>query len=308
MRSLHALVDTRRDAAAARPMSIARRALLAAALACTLIAPLPTAAATLTDDAGQPGTLPNGGPNWLLASVLPSGRSVQVGVAATAFATIINTGPSTATTCGMALPAGLPATFAYQTTNSANQLIGRVNTPIDIPPGGIQRFMFAVTPTAPIGLVNVPLVFACANTSPAQPIVGLDTLLLSAYATPVPDIVAVAATTGNDGIVHVPPRGGAFAVAAANVGVGGVLTVTAEPNGNVPAVVTLCQTDLAGACRATPTSALTLTIGAGQILSFGLFVQPVGGYAFDPAMNRIFVLFRENDIVRGSTSVAPSPQ
>src|SRR4029450_8819906 len=52
----------------------------------------------------------------LVAAVLPSSRSVQVGTTATAFATIINAGSVMAIGCGLSLLTSLPVTFAYQTT------------------------------------------------------------------------------------------------------------------------------------------------------------------------------------------------
>ena len=54
----------------------------------------------------------------LVSSVLPSSRSVQVGTPATAFATMINAGQSTATSCSVAPITNIPATFLYQTTNT----------------------------------------------------------------------------------------------------------------------------------------------------------------------------------------------
>src|SRR5262249_1133388 len=73
-------------------------------------------------------------PSPLLAAVLPSSRSVQVGAQATAFATIINTGTSTATGCKIAPGTAVSASFDFQTTNSAtNAVTGTPNTPVDIP-------------------------------------------------------------------------------------------------------------------------------------------------------------------------------
>jgi hypothetical protein len=69
----------------------------------------------------------------LLAAVLPSSRSVQVGRPATAFATVLNTGSAAATACAIAPLCGFPVNFAYQTTDPrTNALTGSPNTPVDI--------------------------------------------------------------------------------------------------------------------------------------------------------------------------------
>lgn len=47
----------------------------------------------------------------IVAAVLPSSRSVQVGTFATAFATIINAGSVTATSCGISLVTANPGHF-----------------------------------------------------------------------------------------------------------------------------------------------------------------------------------------------------
>jgi streptogramin lyase len=84
----------------------------------------------------------------LVAAVLPSSRSVEVGSTATAFATIINSGSSTASGCAVAPVTSVPASFVYQTTNPAtNALTGSPNTPASIAAGGSQSFVIAFTPT-----------------------------------------------------------------------------------------------------------------------------------------------------------------
>ena len=61
----------------------------------------------------------------VVAAVLPSSRSVQVGVAAAAFATVINAGQAMAADCSIAPLTSVPASFIYQTTDPAtNQVIG----------------------------------------------------------------------------------------------------------------------------------------------------------------------------------------
>ena len=141
----------------------------------------------------------------VVAALLPSSRSVQVGVPATAFATIINTSQGIAAGCNIAPITSVPASFVYQTTNPANnQITGLPNAVANIAAGATQSFIFAITPNAPIVPTDVQFSFDCANTEPAPITTGLNTLLLSASNTPVPDIVALAATTTNDGIVEHP--------------------------------------------------------------------------------------------------------
>jgi len=78
------------------------------------------------------------------------------------------------------------------------------DTPVNMPMGRSQIFMFAFTPTAPVDPIDMPVSFRCANTDPAEIHPGVNTLLISACATPVPDMVAMVATLGNHGIVNIP--------------------------------------------------------------------------------------------------------
>ncbi len=179
-----------------------------------------------------PGLPPERGlpPSTLVAAILPSSRSVRVGTAATAFATMINTSQGTASGCRVAPPANLPAAFTFQTTNpTTNQVIGSPDTPIDIPTGAAQSFVLALTPSSALAPTEVALSFTCTNSTPAASIPGLNTLLLSAATTPIPDIVALAAVATNNGIVALPSTTGTgvFAVASVNVGASGTLRASA---------------------------------------------------------------------------------
>jgi hypothetical protein len=246
--------------------------------------------------------------------VLPSSRSVQVGKAATAFATIINAGTTVASSCAIVPVTMVPASFAFQTTNPAtNALTGNVNTPVDIAAGALQSFVFAFTPTAPFNPTDVVLGFTSTNTDPAATISGVNTLLLSASATPVPDIVALAATASNDGILHIAGTTGsnAFAVATVNVGASGQITATANTGAaTLPLAISICQTNAStGQCLGTPGSSVTTTIGANATPTFGIFATASGAVPFLPATNRIFVQFSDaTGVVRGSTSVAVETQ
>jgi Subtilase family len=255
----------------------------------------------------------NGPVTSVVAAVLPSSRSVQVGTTGTAFAALINAGTETAIACALTLITILPATFTYQTTDPAtNQVTGSPNTPVNVGAGATQSFVFALTPSAPIAPTDVQLSFDCANSDPAPINIGLNTLLLSASATPVPDVVALAATLTNDGIVNIPGATGtgAFAVATVNVGVTGSITASADMgNATLPVNIFLCQTDPAtGQCISAIDSGVTTQINANATPTFAIFAQGSGNLPFDPAANRIFVRFSSGGVTRGSTSVAVRTQ
>jgi glucose/arabinose dehydrogenase len=247
----------------------------------------------------------------LVAAVLPSSRSVTIRTAATAFATVINPNDVTATGCGLSLATPIPGDFAYQTTDAAtNAVTGSPNTPVDIPPFASQSFVFALTPAAAFASTDVALRFACANVEPAVVTPGLTTLLLSSSTSPVPDVIALAATIGNTGAVEVsgPVGIGTFAVATANVGAAGSITVSADTGiAALPLTLRVCQTDMVtGVCLSAPSPTVTLHLGTGATGSFGVFVTASGNIPFDPAANRIFVRFSEGSVTRGLTSVAVS--
>jgi|RhiMetdeSRZDD1v2_1073273.scaffolds.fasta_scaffold178291_2 hypothetical protein len=252
---------------------------------------------------------------FVVAAVLPNSRSVQVGSPATAFATIINAGLALATGCTISLMTGIPATLTYQTTDPAtNQVTNSPNIAVDIPPGAAQSFVFALTPTGLIVPTDVQFSFECTNANPAPIRPGLNTFLFSASPTPVPDIVALAATLTNDGIVNIPGPNdtGVFAVAAVNVGEGDTFTVAADTGGTVlPVNILICQTNpQRGACFSPPaSSSVTTTILSNETPTFGLFVAAAGDVSFVPETNRIFVRFKDSgNVTRGLTSVAVRTQ
>jgi len=248
----------------------------------------------------------------LASSVLPTSRSTEVGNTATAFATVINTGPGTATGCFISPVTSVSADFLYQTTDPAtNALTGTPNTPVDIAEGAAQTFLFAFTPTAPFAPTDVQLSFDCTNTSPATVISGLNTLLLSASSTPVPDIIALATGTG---ILDLPASAGgngAFAVATVNVGATGTITASANTgSATLPVTLSVCETNpLTGVCinPTSPAATATTTIAGGATPTFAFFATATDTIPLDPATNRAFVEFRDSgDTIRGSTSTALS--
>jgi hypothetical protein len=257
----------------------------------------------------------------LLAAVLPLSRTVQTGDPATAFATIINTGNFTATGCSIAPLTDVPATFLYQTTDPAtNQLTGSPNTPVSIPAGGLRTFLMALTPNSSLDTTEVQFNFDCTNTQPAPIVSGINTLLFTVDALPTPDMIAMASTVGNTGIVNIPgPNGAAaFAVATVNVGAQAVnARVRADlqsplrrgVGSQLPAKVLLCQTNPQGNCLSAPKESVTVTINAGATPTFGAFVMGSGTIPLDPTTNHIEILFDSPEGQRlGSTVVAVRTQ
>src|SRR5262245_48712948 len=213
----------------------------------------------------------------LVAAILPSSRSVQVGSPATAFATIINSGNDAAFSISISLQTNIPASFTYQTTDpQTNALTGSANTPVRIPAHGSQSFLIAITPTAPILPTDVAFNFTGTNTSPAPTIVGLNTLLLSASINPVPDVIALSSALSNDGVVKISNivGNGAFAVASSNGGASASITVSADTgNAALPVVLSLCQTNPQnGQCISAIGSTVVTPINAGGTPTFSVFV------------------------------------
>ncbi len=246
----------------------------------------------------------------IAAAVLPSSRSVQVGRTATVAASMINAGTAIGMRCRISPPVGLAANFSFRPTDPfSNSPVGDHNETKDVGVGANQTFALAITPTAAFPPSELRFIFSCANASPAASLVGVNTLLLSASDTPVPDMVALAAVAGGAGIVDVPLDGtGLFAVATSNVGATSTITAQVSPRpADLPLDFSICQTDPAsGACISPASPSVTTTAVAGGTPSFGIFIggrnQPV---TLDPADNRLVVNFVDAEgLIRGSTSVA----
>jgi sugar lactone lactonase YvrE len=251
-------------------------------------------------------------PTPLLAAVLPDSRSVQIGSTATIFASMINSGTGALDNCRIALAASAPAglTLGYQTTDpTTNSLTGTPNTPVAIPGNdGLQTFLIAFQGTAAFNAPSMPLEFACDGVAPATNIPGVDTVDLAMSDTPVADIIVLAATLSNDGVVDVPDRGvAAFAVATSNLGATATIIVTVDTGtADLPLFATICQSDPSnGACLGTANNSVTLSDAGGATPTFSIFLQSNGPIPFAPASSRVFVRFKDGDgNLHGSTSVA----
>jgi sugar lactone lactonase YvrE len=248
-------------------------------------------------------------PSPLAASVLPGGRSVVTGTPATVFATLLNAGSTALSGCGVSLPSSAPAglSLTFQTTDpSSNALTGTANQAAAIPANSLQTFLLSFQSSAAVTASGLAPVFACQDVAPAAVTPGVDTVDLAFSATPVADIIALAATASSDGTVHVANGSGAFAVATINAGAAGDLTAEVDSGGaSLPATAVLCQTDAAGQCQGTPAQSLPVSIAAGGSPTFSVFVGASGSIPFAPGATRIFVRFLDSSgVSHGSTSVA----
>jgi hypothetical protein len=246
-----------------------------------------------------------------VASILPASRAVALGGTATAFATLINTGSVPLSGCGIAPATPAAASFLYQTTDPAsNALTGTPDTPVDLDVGASQSFLIALTPTQAISATELSFDFSCNGAGRPMVIPGVNTFILSASPAPGPDVIALAASSPPGQVVLA--SAGAFAVATANVGAAGTLEVSADTGSAVlPVTLSVCQTDPGtGSCidPAVPTTdPLSLSIGAGETSTFGVFISADAPIAFDPASNRVFFRMRnERGEIVALTSVAIS--
>jgi hypothetical protein len=80
-------------------------------------------------------------------------------------------------------------------------------------------------------LILVALGFSCASFDIVPTIVGVNSLLMTLDANPIPDMVAVGLTPTNDGFSHTGGASGtgAFAIASVHTGATGQLTARARP-------------------------------------------------------------------------------
>ena len=252
----------------------------------------------------------------LVDAILPSSRSVEVNAEATFFMTLINTTGVTATNCGLdgldfadSSTGGFSYNWIWQTTDPANnQPTGTPFAPVSIPAGGYQTFYAGVTFSSPIA-ASFQMLASCSNADTASVIPGVNTLALTVASSPTPDVIALAETPTQNGIIDVPSGGSnAFAVATDNLGIAGTIAVSAGTGStSLPLSLALCQTDPSTAqCLAPPSSTLTANIAAGGTPTFSIFATATGAIAADPASNRIFVSFKDasGGTLRGSTSVA----
>jgi len=245
--------------------------------------------------------------SYLFNSLLPTSRSVSVGTLATIFHTLVNGGNIPAENVTLMMGNQPAGTFAYyQTDCQTNVVIGSINPILDIPASGIICYVLMFTPTSSFDATNVDI-RAEMNSLPITDVYpGINTWLLRATASAGPDIIALTTTAD----LHQLACSGtnAFAVALSNVGAsasGDIIVSANTGSAMLPVNITISET--------TPATGQIIgdnileNVGANANRTLVVFVNFHGCINFDPAVNRIFIEFRDaaNNIV-GSTSTAVS--
>ncbi len=253
--------------------------------------------------------LPQATSSPLVAAVLPSSRSVQVGNPATVFATIINAGSTALNGCRISPVTTVNGRFSFQTTNATNQLTGTINTPATIAAGAAQNFLIAFTPTAAQASGDVRFVYVCAGVPSALPLTTVNTLRLSFDTNPVADMITIGVTPSNDGYARIsgPMGAGLFVTSTVNIGAAATLTARVRLLDAATALTaTVCQTNPAnGVCLAPPAANISTTFANNVPTTWAAFLQATGDIPNDPARYRIlFEYVDAGGVVRGSTSTA----
>lgn len=290
-------------------------------------------AATLSDAAGAQG---------LMSSILPTARSVQTGTPAGVFASVINSSAVTVEQCTVAFAANTPeaaGTLRFQQVDeNGDPVAGSLDIPFEIVAGATQSLVLFTVPSGPLSTTDIILDFTCAddgngNPISARSILGVNTLSLSASDTPVPDIIAVAATLNGQGSVRLL-EGQNFepvSLAAVNFGAGdpaspspglssaadNEATITVRPRlslpdtgfqSGTPIKLDICETNSLGICTSERVRILQTRIGTDAVLFKVRALRIPGiGVANLPDLVRVFVDFVDTDgVLRGQTSVAVS--
>ena len=134
--------------------------------------------------------------------------------------------------------------------------------------------------------------------------------MLSASITPAPDLVALVATTTDNGVMELQNGSGFFTAATINVGSASTISVSADTgDASVPITLSLCETDPVTSVCINPTSPdtapINVEVDAGGTPTFAVFASATETIALDPANTRVFLRFSDElGEIRGATSVA----
>jgi hypothetical protein len=170
--------------------------------------------------------------------------------------------------------------------------------------GATANFVLTINATAAFD--SSPMTFNVSGTNVGvAPISAVNTLTISANATPSADVIMISTTLNVSTPVNTPT---AFALATMNVGganATGVSLLVSVPSSITGLAYQVNQTDPTTGAIIGPATGLTIAMGATP--TFGVFLQPTKAITFDPTNNRITLkLVDGTGKVIGAQSVAVS--
>jgi hypothetical protein len=265
----------------------------------------------------------------LATAILPTHRSAADGDTISHFAVMINSSTTdTLTNCRLQGTGNTGPndeqirrdSFTYQTVDANNNLTGTPNTPVDLPPGAVQHFVFSMDAGSVFGsfgfFVRQTALFRC-NNGVGQDITYVNTSSLYYTDLKAPmDALSVAVTPSGDGVLRIATAGGteAFSIAATNLGSAGanenvVVTPTLDVQienaaffGNLLVVkgafshlaqLSICETNpVTGVCLAPAAASVISSLGT-DVSTFSVFVTTDAetGAALLPQWLRVTVDF-----------------
>lgn len=260
-------------------------------------------------------------PVSMVAAMLPGARSGYVGGPdISVFATVINGGGALANNCAIARQNEdfFVADIGFIETDPAtNAITGTLNAAFDLTAGQARTFVLILTPRqqATFGQEVFPIIY-CDNAF-VQRVPGVNGVFLTIGNAAGPDILSITSTPDANGIISLPGTNGAgfMSISTTNIGTGDGSTANADEvsvtasirptSPALPLVITVCETDSAGACKADPTRSVDMVIGNGASF-LGVFAFGQGAdIPLDAAKTRITLdLKSTGGSTLSSTSVA----
>ncbi len=231
----------------------------------------------------------------LNAAVLPGARAGAVNEPLSVFAVMQNFGNADAHNCrvemDIAYSGDTPIILNYQTTDATNQLVGVVNTPVDIAAGLAQNFLLEVSASESVAGRDLGFAFIC-DEARAPNFPGVNTLRVNIGNTPLPDLIPIIASFSGDGVMWIKQPGGASAISAAVVNIGAAGDVSMSVDGGEyawPVTFILCETDATSQCLTSPAEKLGITFAIDQVRTFSVFAQASDrlGIPFLPQLARV---------------------
>ena len=253
-------------------------------------------------------------PTSVSAAVLPVATArCKVGVPATAFVAIANAPGNAAVRCSVSPASNIAsANSAFKPQIILHAVTGTANTPVDIAPGGFQTFVISFTPIAAFSSTDALFTFVFLNSAKSPTYIGVNTLLLSPSNVPVPDVIALAATVTNDGIVNIPGTNsaGPCEMATVNVGASGSITASAvQGAASLPVNILLSTDPASGQCISGIGPTVTTQINANATEEpLGYLFRVAAPYRLIRQRTGSSSAARRRGVTRRSTSVAVRTQ